>query len=160
VPIYRDDRDDRDVQGGEVIGAVSVGILEDEVQDLVRSYRPSLAQADVDRLYTLMAGPSLPAADLPKGLNRPTLELVVRYLLAQRAARSAQQVAEGIGVSRATARRYLEYLESRGQATLVLRYGSAGRPEHRYRAAGSGPSVRACRGYRFASRDCCQGAAR
>jgi response regulator of citrate/malate metabolism len=97
-----------------------------------------LAQADVDRLYTLMAGP--PPAELPKGLNRPTLGLVTRYLLGERAARSAQQVADGTGISRATARRYLEYLESRGEATLELRYGSTGRPEHLYRAAGPGPT--------------------
>ena len=46
---------------------------------------------------------------------------------------SALEVAEGTGVSRGTARRYLEYLESQGRASLELRYGSAGRPEHRYR---------------------------
>lgn len=97
-----------------------------------RSAREVLAQSDVDRLYSLMAG--VPSSELPKGLNRPTLDLVVRYLLREQAARGAQQVAEGTGISRATARRYLEYLESRGQATLELRYGSTGRPEHLYRA--------------------------
>jgi two-component system CitB family response regulator len=97
-----------------------------------RAAREVLAQSDVDRLYSLMAG--VPSSELPKGLNRPTLDLVVRYLLREQAARGAQQVAEGTGISRATARRYLEYLESRGQATLELRYGSTGRPEHLYRA--------------------------
>ena len=101
-----------------------------------RDSREVLAQADVDRLYNLIAGPP---AELPKGLNRPTLDLVTRYLLREQSARSAQQVAEGTGISRATARRYLEYLESRGEATLELRYGSAGRPEHLYRAATSSP---------------------
>ena len=97
-----------------------------------RAAREVLAQSDVDRLYSLMAG--VPSSELPKGLNRPTLDLVVRYLLREQAARGAQQVAEGTGISRATARRYLEYLESRGQATLEVRYGSTGRPEHLYRA--------------------------
>jgi two-component system CitB family response regulator len=97
-----------------------------------RAAREVLAQSDVDRLYSLMAG--VPSSELPKGLNRPTLDLVVRYLLREQAARGAQQVAEGTGISRATARRYLDYLESRGQATLELRYGSTGRPEHLYRA--------------------------
>jgi response regulator of citrate/malate metabolism len=46
---------------------------------------------------------------------------------------SALDVAESTGVSRGTARRYLEYLEGKGLATLELRYGAAGRPEHRYR---------------------------
>jgi response regulator of citrate/malate metabolism len=70
---------------------------------------------------------------LPKNLNRPTLELVVRCLRDHPETVSALEVAEGTGVSRGTARRYLDYLESRGRASLELRYGSAGRPEHRYR---------------------------
>jgi response regulator of citrate/malate metabolism len=44
-------------------------------------------------------------------------------------------VAEGTGLSRATARRYLEYLEAQGRAAMELRFGSAGRSEHRYRLA-------------------------
>ena len=99
-----------------------------------RGAREVMAQADIDRLYRMMT-PAI-TAELPKGLNRPTLELILRYLAGQRDPRSAQEVAEGTGVSRGTARRYLEYLEQRGQARLELRYGSTGRPEHLYRAAG------------------------
>jgi two-component system CitB family response regulator len=99
-----------------------------------RSARDVMAQADIDRLYRMMA-PAV-SAELPKGLNRPTLELVLGYLAEQHDPRTAQEVAAGTGVSRGTARRYLEYLEQRGQARLELRYGSAGRPEHLYRAAG------------------------
>jgi two-component system CitB family response regulator len=100
-----------------------------------RQSRDVLAQADVDRLYRLMAPPV--TAELPKGLHRPTLDLVLRYLAQQAEPRSAQQVAEATGVSRGTARRYLEYLEQHGQARLELRYGSTGRPEHLYRPAGA-----------------------
>jgi response regulator of citrate/malate metabolism len=99
-----------------------------------RGTRDVLAQPDIDRLYRMMT-PAV-AAELPKGLNRPTLELVMRYLAEQRGPKTAQEVAEGTGVSRGTARRYLEYLEQHGQARLELRYGSTGRPEHLYRAAG------------------------
>jgi response regulator of citrate/malate metabolism len=88
-------------------------------------------QEDVDRLYAAMG--ATPEQNLPKGLNRPTLNLVQGFLSEQDEATSAQEVAAAIGVSRGTARRYLEYLESRNQATLELRYGAAGRPEHRYR---------------------------
>jgi two-component system CitB family response regulator len=96
-----------------------------------RGQLTSADQTDVDRLYKLMA--ASPQSELPKGLNRPTLELVLRELSGQPQPASAHEIAERIGVSRATARRYLEYLEVRGQAALELRYGSAGRPEHRYR---------------------------
>jgi response regulator of citrate/malate metabolism len=88
-------------------------------------------QADVDRLYATMR--TTQTAELPKGLNRPTLELVLRFLGQQPDSASAQDVAHGTGLSRGTARRYLEFLEAQGRTTMELRYGSAGRPEHRYR---------------------------
>jgi response regulator of citrate/malate metabolism len=96
-----------------------------------RSTLDAISQEDVDRLYAVMATAS--NQSLPKGLNRPTLGLVLGYLRQQPGAASAQEVADGSGISRGTARRYLEYLATRGQATLELRYGAAGRPEHRYR---------------------------
>jgi response regulator of citrate/malate metabolism len=95
----------------------------------------AVEQSDVDNMYAALR--ATPTATLPKGLNRPTLELVVRYLNQRPDAASAQEVADGTGVSRATARRYLEFLESQGRTTLELRYGAAGRPEHRYRLVGA-----------------------
>jgi response regulator of citrate/malate metabolism len=92
----------------------------------------AVEQTDVDRLFALRASRSL--EDLPKGLNRPTLELVAGHLRGLDQPISASELAEAIGVSRGTARRYLEYLEQSGRARLELRYGTAGRPEHLYRA--------------------------
>jgi two-component system response regulator DctR len=66
-------------------------------------------------------------------LNRPTLALILRNFHEQVEPASAQELADRSGLSRATVRRYLEYLEGKGLATLELRYGAAGRPEHRYR---------------------------
>jgi len=96
-----------------------------------RSVLAEVDQQDVDRLYATMG--VTPEQTLPKNLNPPTLELVVRCLQEQSEPVSAQEVAERTGVSRGTARRYLEYLETQGRAVLELRYGAAGRPEHRYR---------------------------
>lgn len=95
----------------------------------VASGRP-VEQTDVDRLFALRASP--PLDDLPKGLNRATLELVLGFLAERTAPTGASELAEGIGVSRGTARRYLEHLEQVGRARLELRYGAAGRPEHLY----------------------------
>ena len=55
--------------------------------------------------------------------------------LSKKAVRSAVELAESTGISRGTARRYLEYLALTGAVELSLRYGSAGRPEHKYRWA-------------------------
>ena len=41
-------------------------------------------------------------------------------------------VARAVGISRATAQRYLSQMVQRGTVQLELRYGSRGRPEHRY----------------------------
>jgi response regulator of citrate/malate metabolism len=104
-----------------------------------RARRDVVAQVDVDRLFQLMAPPP---GDMPKGLNRPTLDLILRYLVRQHTPQTAQEVADSTGVSRGTARRYLEYLEQRGQARLDLRYGSTGRPEHLYELVGERTSAR------------------
>jgi response regulator of citrate/malate metabolism len=88
-------------------------------------------QSDVDNMYAAIRAAPIPM--LSKGLNPHTLEMVARYLEQRPEAASAQEVALGTGVSRGTARRYLEHLEALGRTTIELRYGAAGRPEHRYR---------------------------
>src|SRR6476620_8007426 len=45
---------------------------------------------------------------------------------------SAAEVATRVGVSRATAQRYLSSLADDGAVDIQLRYGTTGRPEHRY----------------------------
>jgi len=45
---------------------------------------------------------------------------------------SAADVATRVGVSRATAQRYLAALAADGLVTMKLSYGTTGRPEHRY----------------------------
>ncbi|MDO9397549.1 MAG: hypothetical protein Q7T71_13460, partial [Herbiconiux sp.] len=48
---------------------------------------------------------------------------------------SAPAVASLVGISRATAQRYLSALAQEGHLVIELQYGATGRPEHRYRAA-------------------------
>jgi two-component system CitB family response regulator len=54
---------------------------------------------------------------------------------------SAAEVGGQAGISRGTARRYLEHLASSGLVELDLRYGTTGRPEHRYRWASELPAA-------------------
>lgn len=46
--------------------------------------------------------------------------------------RTAAEVASDVGISRATAQRYLSALVEDGAVEVSLRYGTAGRPEHQY----------------------------
>jgi response regulator of citrate/malate metabolism len=94
------------------------------------------SQADVDRLFSLLR--SQGSTGLPKGISRPTLTVVVDAVREAEEAVTAVDVAERSGVSRGTARRYLDYLASLGTVELALRYGAAGRPEHLYRWLGPG----------------------
>ena len=88
-------------------------------------------QEDSDRV--LSRGGGGPAAALPKGMSTQTASLVESALRGAQGNLSASEAAELVGVSRVSARRYLEYFCSIGQAEVSLRYGSAGRPERRYR---------------------------
>jgi response regulator of citrate/malate metabolism len=87
-------------------------------------------QAEVDRIFGALSAPSEP--DLPKGHSPTTAELVRQSLMNADGPLSAQEIAERTGVSRQTAQRYLKLLERTGRARLTLKYGDAGRPEHRY----------------------------
>ncbi|MFE3637383.1 response regulator [Streptomyces sp. NPDC059168] len=87
-------------------------------------------QAEVDRVFGALSAPSEP--DLPRSHSPTTAELVRRALMRAEGALSAQETAALTGVSRQTAQRHLKLLERTGRARLTLRYGGAGRPEHRY----------------------------
>ena len=92
-------------------------------------------QHEVDALYGLLRGP----APLPKGQSGPTMARIREILQTAPRDVSASEVAEQLGISRSTAQRYLAELARQGKVQLALHYGSAGRPEHRYRKASAVP---------------------
>lgn len=101
-----------------------------EVQERL-SHVSEASQADVDRLYGLLRTGL--DEELPKGLSAATRDLVVGALRSAPEALSASDVARVAGLSRVTARRYLEHLSSGGLVETTMSYGAPGRPEHRYR---------------------------
>jgi response regulator of citrate/malate metabolism len=94
--------------------------------------RGEMGQADVDRLFRLTR--SAAPVDAPKGHSEPTMALVREAFEVPDADWSASEISERLGISRATAQRYLAHLVTQGALELHLRYGATGRPEHRYRA--------------------------
>ena len=119
----------------------------------VRRAQDTLDQDEVDQL---LAGPRSATTLPPKGLSERSRTLVQEALVrlcgvagvavaggagaggapgaAVRDA-SAAEVAEAVGMSRVSARRYLEHLVAEGYAQVTPRYGATGRPENRYRPA-------------------------
>jgi response regulator of citrate/malate metabolism len=87
-------------------------------------------QTDVDHLFATLRGSD--GARLPKGMSAPTLDAVAAALRGAAAGLSASAAGDVLGMSRVTARRYLEYLADHGSAVRQPVYGQVGRPELRY----------------------------
>jgi response regulator of citrate/malate metabolism len=88
-----------------------------------------VGQGDVDRMLGALRGTSR----LPKGMQQDTLDVVAALLRECPEGLSAQAAGLAAGVSRVTARRYLEHLVDIDQAARLPRYGGVGRPELLYR---------------------------
>jgi two-component system CitB family response regulator len=71
-------------------------------------------------------------ASAPKGQSPVTARLVADTLRSAPTPLAAADVALTLGISRATAQRYLAALADSGRAAMTMRYGSTGRPEHLY----------------------------
>jgi len=154
-------RDAETVRGAQRGGAVQYIIKPFEgqlLQERLRRYaerRAALAalkapeQGDVDRLFADTGGDDGGAGGgaqdaggaggtLPKGLTAQTAGLVRGTLDAspEGSGISASECAERSGLSRVSARRYLEHFVATGTARVTLRYGTTGRPERRYHRTG------------------------
>lgn len=119
--------------------------LHDRMSDLAHGWRQSARDeavaVDQHTIDAIMGGTApVPvaaptASALPKGLSPHTLELVVAALRGVSDDVSAVELGELVGLSRVSARRYLDYLATAGRVQVTPRYGAAGRPEHRYSLA-------------------------
>ncbi|WHP39762.1 response regulator [Lysinibacillus boronitolerans] len=69
---------------------------------------------------------------LPKGIDPITMNHVINHLSIMENGSTAELLGKNIGVSRSTARRYLEFLVTQKQVYTELTYGTVGRPERRY----------------------------
>ena len=89
-------------------------------------------QRAIDKAMALLRVGDEPTSALPKGRSSVTADAIRDVLLAAEDPLTAAEVAEATGVSRPTAQRYLSDLARAGKVDLGLRYGTTGRPEHRY----------------------------
>ena len=93
----------------------------------------TLEQKDVDRLLRAQLPPKTVRGDIPKGIDPLTLSKVRKvFEVSTVADLNAEEVGKEVGISRSTARRYLEYLVTEGSLKADLIYGVVGRPERRY----------------------------
>ena len=105
-------------------------------QKQLLSTKTELMQEEIDLLTGLQITSMLTNENddkLPKGIDQLTLEKIKMILLESgEFGITALEAGNGVGVSRSTARRYLEYLVSIKEADAQLKYGDIGRPERKY----------------------------
>ncbi|WP_331767305.1 response regulator [Embleya sp. NBC_00896] len=87
-------------------------------------------QEEVDQAFAALRHTS-DASPLPKGLAPATFEAIVARL-STGVETSSADIADAVGISRPTARRYLDHLSSRRLVSREPRYGGTGRPEYVY----------------------------
>lgn len=95
---------------------------------------PTLSATAVDAALDALR-PKLAPAPQSAAPPSPTKKLVLQALNEAESPMSAAEVSEAIGVSRATAQRYLATLATSGEVSVGLRYGTTGRPEQEFAAA-------------------------
>ncbi len=94
----------------------------------------TLTQEEADRLFRKSAPAAIDCNDIPKGIDIITLRSILAVFEEEGSrVMSATEMGNAIGVSRTTARKYLEYLISEGVLAIHLDYGTKGRPERKYR---------------------------
>lgn len=108
--------------------------LADRLRGYAR-YRRVLGGGTLDQVAIDRAQKALLSGDDSGSSARTTTEAAVLAAVSEAGDLTVVQVAEAVGVSRATAQRYLAQLTRSGALRLDLRYGSRGRPEHHYAPA-------------------------
>lgn len=95
------------------------------------SERSTVDQGEIDQI--LRKAPEKKLRTTPKGIDINTLSSLKQILQQEKLIDfSAESIGERMNVSRVTARRYLEFLESEGLVRLVLNYNTGGRPRRLY----------------------------
>lgn len=104
-----------------------------EKQSCLDRSRENLNQSAIDQIFSYPETPSQSSAQLSKGLNRSTLQMV-RSFLSDHADQffTSEQVAEQVQLSRITIRRYLNYLVDTHEIISTIDYHTGGRPSIQY----------------------------
>lgn len=97
--------------------------------------REEISQEEIDRLSVLLHGPRSTRSNSEAQRN-PTASSILKMMGSGKDPVSANDVSEQLGLSRATAQRYLSQMVENGQLELILRYGATGRPIHLFQIAG------------------------
>jgi two-component system CitB family response regulator len=131
----------RHAMRGGVVDYIVKPLTFDRFKNSLENHRLRLSKLEVnttltsEQIESLWHGSTLPSQEeeAPKGIDRLTLEkLLVCMKEIGGEGITAEELSKQSGVSRSTARRYLEYLIVQRLIYAQLIYGQVGRPERRY----------------------------
>ncbi|WP_243384800.1 response regulator [Geothrix alkalitolerans] len=94
-----------------------------------------LDQTELDKRLAGRATEGRKAEGLPKGLDRNTLEKVVKAVAAWQGPSpwfTAEEIGHQVGISRVSVRKYFEFLSALKVLRMEPGYGTGGRPVHRF----------------------------
>lgn len=92
-----------------------------------------LDQTAVDKLYSDDNISNNEYRDLPKGINKTTLNKIYEVIENNKKEYwTIRQISKETGVSNVTIKKYIDYLESIDKAIVTIDYGNIGRPEYKY----------------------------
>ena len=91
----------------------------------------NFTQEEIDGLRAVKAART-DKDSLPKGLDEGTLNMVMTVVKKRKGYFTAYEISGAMGISRVTARRYLNYLCENGLLKTIMSYGPIGRPIHKY----------------------------
>ncbi|HEY3271201.1 MAG TPA: response regulator [Geothrix sp.] len=95
----------------------------------------TLDQTELDRRLTRRTTEGRKAEELPKGLDRNTLDKVMQAIAAWQGKSpwfTAEEIGQQVGISRVSVRKYFEFLCTLKALRMEPGYGTGGRPVHRF----------------------------
>lgn len=110
-------------------GATDFAVKPIKAPDLIARIRLHLRLAAAEQ----QLGQRLPDGELPKGIQRQTLDAIVTVLRKQDDFMSQQELAKQTGFAYQTVCRYVSHLEDVGLLEVQLNYGKLGRPKKKVR---------------------------
>lgn len=94
----------------------------------------SLNQEDLDYILNQNKNLNGKENNLPKGLNKRTLEKIIEFLESNKnEIWTLRELAEKIKISNVTIKKYMDYLENENKLEVKMTCGNIGRPELKYK---------------------------
>lgn len=105
-------------------------LIQYKERNILLNDQKSMSQKELDECILHKETQTQP--ELPKGLDRNTLQKVWLAIQKVNGPFSTEQLAKSVGISRVSARKYLDFLQKIEVIRLDICYGAVGRPTYKY----------------------------